>query len=213
MPAKNTLKTYVENGYYHLYNRGVEKRIIFKDQKDYSTFLHLLKNYLTQNPLSPFSKRTLYGRIELLAFCLMPNHFHLLVKQFDKNAMADFMRRLCTAYSMYFNHKYKRTGTLFESRYKASLIDQNELLLHLSRYLHQNPANLLKRGRKLNDYWYSSYPHYLGSVEQDWLKTGEILSLLKEEFGKRITYQKFMEDNSMKSPLLAYENYTLEENA
>lgn len=213
MPAKNTLKTYVENGYYHLYNRGVEKRIIFKDKEDYSTFLSLLKNYLTQNPLSPFSRRTLYGRIELLSYCLMPNHFHLLVKQVDKNAISDFIRRLCTTYSMYFNRRYKRTGTLFESRYKASLIDQNEYLLHLSRYFHQNPINTLKRGQKLDGYFYSSYRNYLGLTHQDWLETEEILTLLKEEFGKRMTYQKFMEDSSIESPLLAYENYTLEENA
>ncbi len=213
MPAKNTLKAYIENGYYHLYNRGADKRIIFKEENDYLTFLHLLKNYLSRNPPSPFSKRSLYGRIELFAYCLMPNHFHLLVKQVDKNAIADFIHRLFTAYSMYFNKKYRRSGTLFESRYKASLIDRNEYLLHLSRYLHQNPLNTLKRGQKLKDYLYSSYGSYLGLTRQDWLKTEEILALLKEEFGKRTTYQKFMEDGAIENPLLADENYTLEENA
>lgn len=213
MPAKNTLKIYIENGYYHLYNRGVEKRVIFEDKEDYQTFLYLLKNYLTHNPLSPFSQRSLFGRIELLSFCLMPNHFHLLIKQADKNAISDFIRRLCTAYSMYFNRKYKRNGTLFESRFKASIIDRNEYLLHLSRYIHQNPSNILKKGQKLEDYPYSSFRQYLGLSHQNWVKAEEILAILKEEFGKDTSYRKFTEDKEIESPFLTYENYTLEENA
>lgn len=210
MPAKNVLKIYVENGYYHLYNRGVEKRVIFEEEQDYLTFIHLLKKYLTEDPLFPFSKKSLIARIDLLAYCLMPNHFHLLVKQADKNAITDFIRKICTIYSMYFNQKNKRVGTLFQSRFKASLIDNNEYLLHLSRYIHQNPAEILKENQKLKDYPYSSYPNYLGFISQYWVKTNEIISLLKES-EKKITYQEFVESKEIENPVLASETLTLEE--
>ncbi|MGI5825791.1 MAG: transposase [Patescibacteria group bacterium] len=211
MPAKNTLKIYADNGYYHLYNRGVERRNIFLCSEDYLTLLHLIKTCLTGNPISPNTSKSLQGRLELLAFCLMPNHFHLLIKQNDKEAMTEFMRKVFTSYSMYFNKKYKRAGTLFESRYKASLIDRPDYLLHLSRYIHHNPANLLRRGQKLEDYPYSSLPNYLGHTNTDWGKTEEILNILKDEFGKRTTYKDFMKDTKIQSPFLAYENLTLED--
>jgi putative transposase len=210
MPAKNTLKIYADNGYYHLYNRGVERRNIFLCSEDYLTLLHLFQAYLIDNPLSPTASKSLQGRLELLAFCLLPNHFHLLLKQHDKTAMVEFMRKVFTSYSMYFNKKYKRTGTLFESRYKASLIDRPDYLLHLSRYIHHNPANLLKRGQRLEEYPYSSLPSYLGHTNTDWVKTEEILGVLKDEFGKRITYKDFLKDSKIASPILAYENMTLD---
>lgn len=212
MPAKNTLKIYADNCYYHLYNRGVERRNIFLCSEDYLTLLHLFKAYLTDNPLSATAAKTLRGRLELLCFCLMPNHFHLLVKQNDRTAMTEFMRKVFTSYSMYFNRKYKRSGTLFESRYKASLIDRSDYLLHLSRYIHHNPVNLLKRGRRLEDYPYSSLPYYLTNTSPDWLKTREILNILKDEFGKRTSYRDFMKNMKIASPILAYENVTLDEN-
>lgn len=123
------------------------------------------------------------------------------------------MRKVFTTYSMYFNKKYHRTGTLFESRYKASLIDKPYYLLHLSRYVHHNPENLLRRGQKLEDYPYSSLPNYLGYLNTDWIKTEVILEVLKDEFGKRTTYKDFMKDTKIESPILAYENITLDENA
>jgi putative transposase len=210
MPAKNTLKIYADNGYYHLYNRGVERRNIFLCSEDYRTLLHLFKVYLTENPLSPSACRSLLGRLEILCFCLMPNHFHLLIKQCDRQAMTEFMRKVFTTYSMYFNKKYKRSGTLFESRYKASLIGKADYLLHLSRYIHQNPLNLLKRSQKIEDYPYSSLPNYLGNISTDWIKTETILGVLKDEFGRRTSYKDFMKDNKIQSPILAYENVTLD---
>ena len=210
MPAKNILKIYVENGYYHLYNRGVEKRTIFQEENDYQTFLHLLKKYLTEEPFIPFSKKTFFKRIDLLAYCLMPNHFHLLIKQSDKNAITDFIRKICTIYSMYFNQKYKRVGPLFQSRFKASLIENNEYLLYLSKYIHQNPLEILEKNQRLKDYPYSSYPNYLGFISQYWVKTKEIVSLLKE-YEKKITYQQFVEEKETENPVIAYENIILEE--
>jgi putative transposase len=213
MPAKNTLKIYADNCCYHLYNRGVERRNIFLCSEDYLTLLHIFQAYLTIDHLSSTANKSLCGRLELLCFCLMPNHFHLIIRQKDKAAMAEFMRKVFTTYSMYFNKKYHRTGTLFESRYKASLIDKPYYLLHLSRYVHHNPENLLRRGQKLEDYPYSSLPNYLGYLNTDWIKTEVILEVLKDEFGKRTTYKDFMKDTKIESPILAYENITLDENA
>src|SRR3989344_8907196 len=155
MPKKNSIKTYVKNGYYHIYNRGVEKRTIFEEDFDYKVFLNYLKEYL--EPVNETKKRktifTLKGgsfqgvphqpknyfqRIELIAFCLMPNHFHLLIKQNDQKVIEHFMRSLATRYSMYFNKKYKRVGKLFQGHYKAVLVSDDRQLLHLSRYIHLN---------------------------------------------------------------------------
>ena len=107
MPAKNVVKTYVENGYYHIYNRGVEKRDIFLDDQDYSVFLHFLKQYLSPpQPKGTFLTMTglhlvrprpvhpLHNEIDLLAHCLMPNHFHLLLKQKTPDGMIKLLRRL-----------------------------------------------------------------------------------------------------------------------
>src|SRR3989304_7162820 len=105
MPAKHTVKIYVENGFYHLFNRGVEKRPIFLDRNDYVAFLSILKRYLT-NPddLSsgyldfshgvPSRRSDLHTKIQLVSYCLMPNHFPILVKQLTKNAITEFTRRV-----------------------------------------------------------------------------------------------------------------------
>ncbi len=142
MPSKNTVKTYLENGYYHIYNRGVEKRRIFEDSQDYQRFLYYLKLYLIPSDilhkekplLRPHLVRAnLAEEVELLAYCLMPNHFHLLVHQKTKDATTKLMRQVLTSYSMYFNKRYERLGSLFEGIFKACLVENDEYLLHLSR--------------------------------------------------------------------------------
>ena len=126
MPSKNTLKIYIKNGYYHLYNRGVEKRKIFQDEQDYAVFLSYLKIYLLpkdennlkklllnsdldyrerDNTLRLLNLNNFTDEITLLAYCLMPNHFHLLLKQKSENSIDVFMRSLCTRYTMFFNKK------------------------------------------------------------------------------------------------------------
>jgi REP-associated tyrosine transposase len=215
MPSKNSIKTYVEDGYYHVYNRGINKNKIFKDDQDYKVFLVNLKNYLT--PLPPkdsltktftFKKESFKGiprqpknyhqLISLVAFCLMPNHFHLLVKQKDSHDLSHFMRSIGTKYSMYFNKKYQRTGPLFQGRYKAVLIDKDEYLLHLSRYIHQNPKEITKD----LSIWYSSYSTYLGKFKLDWVNTKPILEFFNTNPFPNQTfnsYQNFVEDNQTDS--------------
>jgi putative transposase len=169
-----------------VYNRGVEKRAIFLDDQDYRAFLHFLEIYLS--PLKPLSSpiltrsdlvrprpvRPIDREVELLAYCLMPNHFHLLVRQVTKDGMTKLIRRIATIYAMYFNERNHRVGTLFQGKYKAVLLDSREQLLHLSRYIHLNPAELT--GSDPFNYDYSSYDYYLGRKHAEWINPKPVLS-------------------------------------
>jgi putative transposase len=194
VPAKNVIKLYAENGYYHLYNRGVEKRIIFQDDQDYKVFLGYLKTLL--EPPTPIEMRTVTigaylfeapkrplnnfnKEIELLSYCLMPNHFHLLLKQNSSRGIESFMRSLITRYSMYFNKRNNRIGCLFQGTYKATLVENETYLLHLSRYIHLNSHNHLYAKDTPLHIHYSSYGDYLGLRKTSWIKTDLILSYLK----------------------------------
>ena len=139
MPSRNVLKIDVAEQYYHVYARGASRQNIFLEPVDYEVYLKLFRRYLSSEEIRdsagiPYTK--LHESIELLCYCLMPNHFHLLVYQIDEGAMQRLMRGVMTAYSRYFNKKYQRSGSLFESRYKASLITSDTYLFHVSRYIH-----------------------------------------------------------------------------
>lgn len=207
MPHKNTVKHFVENGVYHAYNRGVEKRKIFLDDQDYRVFLHLLKYYLSPidaqadhpivktghlNLLRPRPLKNLEKEVELIAYCLMPNHFHLLLKQNPIDGMTKLLRRIATTYALYFNRRYKRVGYLFQGHYKAVLIDNDPALLHISRYIHLNPQELTRS--ILVSYPYSSYPYFLGLKNAVWLKPNLVLSLFNTQSSTGYTsYKEFVE--------------------
>lgn len=212
MPSKNIIKQYAENSFYHVYNRGVEKRTIFEDEQDYKVFLKYLKDALSSPPSKTtllktitFKGATFKGitkqvknfqkEIELIAYCLMPNHFHFLIKQHNKNSMKKFMTSLSTRYSMYFNKRHSRIGHLFQNNYKACLIKEDAYLLHLSRYIHLNPK------REFNNIAnaYSSYGEYLGIRNTSWINTEPILDFFKNKSNQIInskhqTYQDFVEN-------------------
>lgn len=201
MPSKNTVKTFVANSYYHVYNCGVEKRRIFEDEDDYEAFLRYLKLYLT--PVDVLRKdepllrlyiinRNLSEELELLAFCLMSNHFHFLLHQKTKDAITKFMRSITTAYSMYFNRKYSRVGSLFQNIYKAVQVENDQSLLHLSRYIHQNPA---ARGVSPSDYPWSSYQNYISKRSYEWLETKTIFEYFNSSKSGS-SYQNFVESNT-----------------
>lgn len=207
MPARNTIKTYLENSYYHIYNRGVGREDIFRAEQDYKIFLHFLKRYLTKPPESPNQVRPLwrsdlYDKINLIAYCLVPNHFHLMVKQTVKEAIAKFMQALSNSYVRYFNEKYERFGPLFQGRYKAVLVKDDSYLLHLTRYIHSNPLDLKEvrpRGRSdLIEYPYSSYGDYLGKRKKSWIHPKEILAFFKTaqktSLKDILSYQSFVEN-------------------
>ncbi len=221
MPAKNSLKTYVENGFYHIYNRGVEKRKIFLDEQDYRVFLSYLKIYLSPveesvNNLQNndefvyqdkniqisrlYTLNNFFNKINLICYVLMPNHFHLELRQTNKKDIEIFMRSLITKYTMYFNKKYHRVGPLFQGRYKAVLIQNEEYLLHLSRYIHLNPQELLTKGQILESYSWSSYSTYINNITVNWLKKDLILAnFIKNTRNLFNTYKSFVESYEEKS--------------
>lgn len=206
MPAKNVIKSYVDEGYYHIYNRGVEKRKIFMDDLDYKVFLKYLKIYLDP-PTEPTDRqvtigsykfkaparplKNYYGQLELLSYCLMPNHFHLLVKQKTRKTIELFMRSLATKYSIYFNKRQDRIGSLFQGPYKAVLVTSDEYLLHLSRYIHLNPV----KDSPLH-VAYSSYSAYIGKINPSWVNSKLILSYFNNSPKTSNSYRVFVEEYS-----------------
>ncbi|MCA9327013.1 transposase [Candidatus Saccharibacteria bacterium] len=186
MPSRNVLKEDAPDSYYHVYFRGGNRSRIFREPADYEHLLKLFSRYLSLEDSKNTAGLTFpnySNRIELLSFCLMPNHVHLLVYQHQQGVMAEFMRSLLTSYSMYFNKKYKRSGPLFESRYKASRITNDAYLQHITRYIHLNPKHW-------RDYDYSSLPYYLHQVTDEWIMPKRILEL----FESTDAYLQFVED-------------------
>jgi putative transposase len=211
MPARNAVKTYVEDGYYHIYNRGVDKREIFTDSRDYAVFWDYLKQYLSPKNEKETLKRLQDSRltgperarisrylvlnnyntdISLLAYCLMPNHFHLFIKQHKADSIQQFMSSLGARYTIYFNRSHHRTGALFQGVYKAILLTDEAHYLHISRYIHKQAMS--KDLQKTPDYL-SSLPEYLGLRQTSWVHPEEILSFFSKD-RSRMSYQTFVEE-------------------
>ena len=181
--------SFVEDQIYHIYNRGVEKRVIFTSDKDRLRFIHYLFDFNDVNPsinnyyyLNKYSevgphyiKKPRKLLVELSAFCLMPNHFHLLLRQKVENGIVKFMQKIGTGYAMYFNKKYERVGALFQGKFKAVLVSGDEYFKYLPYYIHLNPLDLItpewreykirdykKAVNFLDQYRWSSYLDYTG---------------------------------------------------
>lgn len=185
MPTRNRVKVYVPEMYYHLYNRGWNRTEIFREDDDYEYFEWLLARHLSPDPVKDAKGREfrhLREDADLVAYCLMPNHFHMLVYQRDDHTIAQLMSSVLTAYTMYFNKKYKRRGSLFESTYKAVPILKDTQLMHITRYIHLNHSDF-------RSWRYSSYKDYL-QIPREWIDPKNILELfdLKEQ------YERFVDD-------------------
>jgi len=170
--------------FYHIYNRGNSKQKIFHDDNDYSHFLGLLyacnqkENFKIDNLQKGqdlFSLNKSNPLVDIGAYCLMPNHFHLLVTQGDNGDISKFMQKISTAYVMYYNKKYKRTGSLFEGKFKSQHLESDRYLKYIFSYIHLNIVKLIQsdwkeRGIKntdstlvyLKNYKYSSFLDYVG---------------------------------------------------
>ena len=181
--------TFIINEYYHLYNRGAHKAPIFIDNEDYRRFIQLL--YVVNDTLKNKRRCDLrrirpsdmftYERdtsINIIAYCLMPNHFHIVLKGETENGVHHFVHRLCTAYAMYYNKKYDHSGTIFQGSCKSKYVDTDDYLRYLIQYIHLNPfgiiepdMNRLAKTEYLDKaiaysktYEYSSYKDYLGVI-------------------------------------------------
>lgn len=200
MPSRNTLKLDAPRQFYHVYARGNNKDDVFLDSQDCSVFLNLFKRYLSNEQQENIAGRPyihLYGNLELLAYCLMDNHFHLLIYQQEEGAMSKLMKGVMTSYSRYFNTRYNRNGRVWESRYKASIILQDHYLHHISRYIHLNP-------KEWEEYPFSSLPYYLGKQSSEWLLPGRIMELFSgsEEY---IAFLRDYEDHKKALEQIKYE--------
>lgn len=145
----------IEGEFYHVYNRGTDKRLLFRDDTDSQRFLKLLflsnsvesinvRNILRKNN-EPYTFERGTPLVNIGAYCLMPNHFHMLLTPCVEDGITMFMQKLGTAYSMYFNKRYNRTGTLFEGPFKAKWADNDIYLKYLYAYIHLNPLKLWGR--------------------------------------------------------------------
>ncbi len=236
MPAKNIVKSYVADGYYHVYNRGVNKADIFLDEQDYRVFLSYIATALSPKDEKKLQSvimdetcsyrdrreaarqlrlKNFTGKITLLAYCLMPNHFHFLLKQVEEGDMSAFVQAIMTRFTMYENRRHKRVGTVFQGAYKAVLVTDDAQLLHVSRYIHRNPFSLKrshlfrldpeKRLQVLRSQP-SSYQNYLGEIHQEWVKPQEILSYFSKAKTGILSYKAFveMQDIELEEQSLSY---------
>ncbi|MBL7045182.1 MAG: transposase, partial [Parcubacteria group bacterium] len=200
--------------YYHVYNRGTDKRVVFIEDRDYRRFIFLL--YIC-NSVIPVRTDNLFQQgqpllelfgvnrgdtlVDIGAFCLMPNHFHLLLYEKTEGGISIFMKKLLTAYVMYFNTKNERRGSLFEGPFKAKYVNSNSYLNWIFSYIHLNPVKLIQSDWKesgildpvstknfVDNYKYSSYyDYFLGDRSE-----GVILN--KKEFSDNFSQLNDFED-------------------
>ena len=171
---------FVPGEYFHIYNRGNDKRKIFHDNKDHHYFLKLLflvnseKKFKVRDLKEVYSVERGEQLVHIGAYCAMPNHFHLLITPLKENGLSKFMQKLTTGLSMHYNVKYKRSGSLFEGKFKAEHVDNDVYLKYLFSYIHLNPIKLIQSDWKitgikdlnsakthLKRYYFSSYLDYL----------------------------------------------------
>ena len=198
-----------EGEYYHLYNRGVEKRSIFLAREDYNRFKRLLyvangtKYFIFRDIEKKRLKEIDRGEplVAIAAWVLMPNHFHILVKEITEGGTTIFMKKLCTGYSAYFNKRHSRVGPLFQGRYKSQHVESDTHLKYLFAYIHLNPVKLIDQSWKeqrikdlteakefLSTYKYSSYNSYLDQNRE------ENLLLSKDAFPEYFLKNKDFKD-------------------
>ncbi|MBL7150787.1 transposase [Candidatus Microgenomates bacterium] len=196
---------------YHVLNRGISSQPIFLTKKDYQRMMETILYYQRQGlslsythflRLSAKQKIEISERlrgkekflVEIIALCLMPNHFHLLLKQIQENGISTFMSNLTNSYTRYFNIKNERIGPLFQGKFKAVIIETDEQLIHVSRYIHLNPHSsfVIKNLQGLENYLYSSLPEYLGQSKTNFFQKEIVL----DQFENLKSYKKFVFDQA-----------------
>lgn len=208
MPAR--FVPLVNDHFYHIFNRGVNKQPIFQGVRDYKRAMGILEFY-SFNPKLRFSKFLLLSQeernnfmdslhkindklVDIICFCLMPNHFHLLLNQLKDNGISKFMANLQNSFTRYFNTKHERIGPLLQGQFKAVLIEDDNQLLHVSRYIHLNPYSsfIVKDLASLEKYPWSSLSEYLGIASTQICEKLVILS----HFKNAEDYKKFVFDQA-----------------
>jgi len=197
MPYRTT--PLVTDQIYHVFNRGVAKLPIFTDRRNYNRFLETIYYYQFQGPKPQFSQLNRFKDfnfeknkkiVEILCYCLMPNHYHFLLKQLQENGVSEFINKISNSYTKYFNIKHNRVGPLLQGQFKAVRIEYDEQLIHVSRYIHLNPiASFIVKD--LKEYHWSSYPAYIG-LQTDKLCANEFILAM---FKTKQKYEQFVLDH------------------
>ncbi len=186
---------FINGEFYHIYNRGTDKRIIFSDQDDLGRFFQGMREFNSLEPIGSLYEKTFADKkfggkasklaesnklVNFVAYCLNPNHFHFILKQIEEDGISKFMQRLGTGYAVYFNEKYNRNGALFQGKFKAIHIDSNEYLLHLSVYVNLNDR-VHKLGGKASKFMNSesSFGEYIDGVDNQFCKKDIVLGQFK----------------------------------
>jgi len=211
------------NSFHHIYNRGNNKMNLFLDESDYYSFLGLLeenilgkKEYFCSKVFDPPPKSSHFagkkyirkllpiGSFEIICFCLMPNHFHLLVKQKGELKVSKLLSKICTSYSKRFNKKYSHIGHVFQDQFKSVLVEDNNQLLHLSAYIHSNPkvGGLVKN---IENWKFSSYSNFLNINKYRLCNK----SIIVDQFRNIRSYKNFVEESVDKIKSIKNLNYAL----
>lgn len=190
---------------YHVFNRSVANQPIFLQTRNYQRALEVIEFYIYSRPPLSFShyrrlaveqrskflermQKFVPKHIEILAYCLMPNHFHFLIRQGQENGVANFLRNFQNSYAKYFNTKTERSGALFQSMFKAVRIESDEQLIHVARYIHLNPSTsyIIKGVQELESYPWNSFAEYLSKQPSKIIDKGKVLGFFKSlnEFKK-----------------------------
>lgn len=203
--------------YYHVFNRGVEKRKIFLAESDYERFLVYLKKFNCVDPVYslyrlnnlPVEVKTLQKKrlVDIISYCLNPNHFHLILKQKESNGISEFMKRIGVGYTGYFNFHQRRSGVLFQGSYKSIRIKSTAHLLYLSAYVSDNHFIHGYSKDKRSLWKYSSLGEYL---DKSHIKLCE-KKLIKEHFKDSDDYLEYVKENSLfMKDKKEYEKYLIE---
>lgn len=208
MPSKFVVRDFVKGGYYHIYNKGNGDQPIFNDEEDFALFYYYLSLYVT--PLEKIMRthpdlptrlyqRNLSKEITLLAYSIVQDHYHFLLRQQSTDGISKLMKQLTNAYTQYYQKKYKRTGNIFQGRYKAIRIEEKNALSQIARHIHLHTPT-----GELDDestYRWSSYGEYTKPTYKKLCST----SLLLEEYPSIYAFKKFTTDK--KGVLKAKEKY------
>lgn len=195
---------FVSGQYYHVYNRGVDKRTVFLRYGHYKRFIATMSSILNTGSATPRphynQSLALKLKVNIIAYCLMPNHYHFLIKQLTGNGITEFMHKIDTSYTKYINLNLKRSGRLFENTFKAKLIDNEPLFIHTARYIHLNPV-IARLTPSLELWPWSSYLETIGKRDPSFCTISEILQYFSKNEPQK-QYENFVNDQRAYAQLL-----------
>jgi putative transposase len=215
----------IEGELYHIFNRGVEKRVVFKSQLDFRRFYESLAQFNTSSAVlhsrtkfiasdqksasyvevGPRHRRKEKKLVSILAYTLLPNHFHLLLRQEEPGGITEFMRKIGTGYTMYFNKKHERVGPLFQGKFKSVLVARDEYFQYIPHYIHLNVLDTTHAGWKNDgisvEQAYDALRKYRWSSAKEYIGVNEPESILAHSAIKEIFGEDLLNKNTLKELL------------